>query len=393
MSETAEARPYLVLFGCALLFGGFTAYHIAPASTLPFLVDRFAVSRTEASLTISAVYVGWLAFQFPGGFLLDRYDNGMLMRVGGVAFAVTAVAGAYIDAFWPFVAVRVVGGLFGGLVFGAGTNITTRIFPAHRQGFATSLFVGSGPAGFAVSQFGSPLLATAFGWPATHLAYGALSLVGAVVFHVALDGRVGNESAISLETFAGAFTQRNVLLVATAGAATNALFLFLNSWMPTYGTDALSLTLASAGLLSALTPVAAMVARPSGGFVSDHLGRRPVVVVSLVAVLPLFLLLPRLGSALAFGAALLVGGFVLQSSAGVYFVFAQELSDPAVSGTSITVTTALVIVGGIVAPVLGGWLIETFSWGVAFTAYSALGVLGVVAVLLAPEPARSSPDA
>jgi MFS family permease len=163
--------------------------------------------------------------------------------------------------------------------------------------------------------------------------------------------------------------------------------------MPTYGTDALSLTLASAGLLSALTPVAAMVARPSGGFVSDHLGRRPVAVVSLVAVLPLFLLLPRLGSAFAFGTALLVGGFVLQSSAGIYFVFAQELSDPAVSGTSITVTTALVITGGIVAPVLGGWLIETFSWGVAFSTYSALGILGVVAVLLVPEPDDPSPGA
>jgi MFS family permease len=85
---------------------------------------------------------------------------------------------------------------------------------------------------------------------------------------------------------------------------------------------------------------------------------------------------------------LAVAAFLIQLGMGIYFVLIRELASAGTEGTSLTILSAFSFSGSFVAPIVGGWLITTYSWTVAFVAFTVLGFLGVVAVLTVPEPAR-----
>jgi nitrate/nitrite transporter NarK len=278
----------------------------------------------------------------------------------------------------------------GGFVFTMGANVVGHVFPPETQGRATSVFITSAPVGFALAQAASPLVATAIGLRAVLLAYVAIAAVGYLCFLLVTPKPVRSGGEFALADIRRALTNRAVLLVALSAFCAYALYLFLNSWMPTYGAEVLSIPLAGAGAVTALVPVVGIVARPTGGYVSDRLGRRrqPVIDASLCATLAVFLVIPLAGTALAYAALLLLAGVALQLSTGVYYVFTRELATAGTEGTSLTVMTTVAFTGSLVSPLLGGYLIEALSWGPTFAVYAVVGVAGIgFALLVRSRPA------
>ncbi|MFB6303598.1 MAG: MFS transporter [Haloferacaceae archaeon] len=386
--ETSR-RSWAVLAGCWLVATGYNAYLIAPASVLPRLASTFGVDKPTAGFAISAVYAAWVLLQLPAGLAMDRRDNRQLVLAGVGVFFVAAVAGYLADGYALFIASRFLGGTAAAFIWTAGANIVGRTFPASTRALATSLFVASAPAGFALAQFVGPLLAGAFGWRSVVVAYALITLVGLPVFLRAADEPVRVDSALSPSAFLAALRRRSVLLVSGSSFCAYSLFLFFNSWMPAYATERLAADLAAAGAATALVPLSGVVARPGGGWLADRTGRRPVVAAALLLSLPALGALLLVGSPLAFAALLLVAGFVSQLGIGVYYVYVGELAADAEGGTSLAVLTTLSVGGSLVTPVVTGWLIESVSWTAAFGYAAALGVLGVVLVALAPSAAAA----
>ncbi|MFB6156718.1 MAG: nitrate/nitrite transporter [Haloferacaceae archaeon] len=383
----ASRRAWAVLAGCWLIAVGYNAYLIAPASVLPRLATAFGVDKPTAGFVISAVYAAWVLVQVPAGLAMDRRDNRRLVVAGVGVYLVATVWGYLAGSYLPFVASRLLGGTAAAFVWTAGANVVGRTFPAANRALATSLFVASAPAGFALAQFVGPLLAGAFGWRSVLLAYPLVTLVGLPVFLRAADEPVRAEAALAPADFLAALRRRSVLLVSASSFCAYSLFLFFNSWMPAYATERLSADLAAAGAATALVPLSGVLARPGGGWLADRVGRRPVVAAALLLALPALGALLVVGSPLAFAALLLAAGFASQLGIGVYYVYVSELAADAEGGTSLAVLTALSVAGSLVTPVLTGWLIETVSWTAAFGYAAAVGVLGVVLVGLAPAPA------
>jgi len=380
-------NPWLVLAACFLVSAGANAYMIAPASVIPVVVGEFGVTKAAAGALISAAILGSVLAQLPGGVLMDRYDNRYLMGPGIAAFVAATLATYLVTGFDALLVLRFLGGLAGGFVFTMGANVVGHVFPAATQGRATSVFITSAPVGFGLAQAGSPLVAASIGVRAVLLSYVAIAAVGYLLFLAVTPDPVRSEGEFAFADVRTALTDRSVLFVAFSGFCAYALYLFLNSWMPTYGTEVLAIPLAGAGAVTALVPVVGIAARPTGGYVSDHLDRRrrPVIAGSLLGTLALFLVIPMAGTALSYAALLLLSGFVLQLSTGIYYVFVQELAAGGTEGTSLTVLTTVSFTGSLVSPLLGGYLIDAVSWGPTFAAYALLGVTGIVLVLLARE--------
>lgn len=379
-------RAWTVLAGCWLVAAGYNAYLIAPASVLPLVADAFGVDKPAAGLTISAVYVAWLAFQLPGGLVMDRYDNRWLVGGGVTAFAVAAVAAAVAPGYAGLLAARLLGGAAAVFIWTAGANVVGRVFPPKRRALGTSLFVSSAPAGFALGQFAGPPVAAALGWRAVFVAYPAVSLLGVVLFAAAAREPVRNEAALSPRAFARALRRPAVLAVAVSSFCAYSLFLLFNTWMPAYATEVLAVDLGAAGAATALFPLAGLLARPGGGWLADRVGgRRPVIVAAFVLTLPLLGAVRTATDATAFAAVLLAAGFSSQLGIGVYYVFTRELAAEEAAGTSLAVLTTLSVAGSLVTPPAVGWLVETLSWTAAFGYAAALVVAGIGAVLLAPR--------
>lgn len=386
MNGTHARRPWLVLSGCFLVSVGFNAYLLSPASLLPLLTGEFSIDKPTAGLAISVAYLSWVLLQLPGGLLLDRHDNRRLVYAAVAVFVVAAAAGAAVDSYQAFLATRLLGGSTAVFIWTGNANIVNRSFPADVRALGTSAFVASAPVGLAIAQFAGPHIAAAWGWRAVLVVYPLVTLVGLPLFVLALREPVGNESRLSMAAFLRTLREPAILAVSLASAFAYALFLFLNSWMPTYATEVLSADLAAAGAAAALIPLAGIVARPGGGWLSDRLGRRrPVVLLSFVLALPVVGGLALAGALPAFAAALLLAGFASQLGIGVVYVYSRELAGTGAGGTSLALVTAASVVGALLSPVVGGWIVERLSWTAAFGFAAALAVAGALSVLAAPR--------
>ncbi|MFC6992266.1 MFS transporter [Haladaptatus sp. GCM10025707] len=390
MTSTASARrPWLALAGCAIVSIGFNAYLFAPASILPSFVTAFAIDKPAAGLAISVVFLAWALFQIPSGFLMDRYDNRRLVLAGAVLFLGVSAASLVTTTYPAFLATRFVGGIAAVFLWTANANIVSQSFPPQRRALGTSLFVASAPAGVTLAQAAGPTLVPFLGWQGVVAVYGVVTLCGLPLFVWALDQPVRNESALSAGNFVAALGNRRVLAIALSSFCAYSLFVFLNSWMPTYATEVVGVDIAVAGALTALVPAMGLVARPGGGWLSDRLGgrRRPVIVAAFLLVVPALVGAGLSTSVVGFAAALLLAGIGSQLGTGVFYVFVEEVAPTESAGTSLSVLMTLSITGSLVAPVAAGWLVETLSWTTAFVVAGLVAACGIAAVARLPKSA------
>lgn len=385
MTDGSSRRAWAVLVGCFLISTGYMAYALAPASILPVLVERFQIDKPSAGLSISAIYLGWAILQLPGGWLMDRYDNRWLVGLSVAVFVIASVVGVFLEGFTAFLVTRFVAGGGAAFIWTASTNIVNRTFPAGREAFGTSLFVASAPAGVAIAQFGGPPIAAAVGWKAVFLTYTMVAILGVPILALAARAPVRNETQLSLRGFVRSLRRPAILLLSLSSFCTYFLFLFFNSWMPTYAAEVLAIDLAAAGAASALVPIAGLVARPGGGWLADHVGGyRPVIIAGFALSLPVLGGLAFVDSSGPFAVLLFLAGIGSQLAIGVFYVYAVDLTVAAASGTSLALLTTVSVFGSLSAPVAGGWLIDAFSWQVAFAVTGTIALLGIAAAMLVP---------
>lgn len=365
----------------------FNAYLIAPASIFPVLMDDFVIDKPAAGLSISVFFLTWGLASLPGGFLMDRRDNRWLVLVGTVAFVGASIATAVAPTYSLFLIARMIGGATGAFIWTANANIIGRVFPSSQLALGTGLFVAAGPTGQALAQFLGPILSEAAGWRSIFFAYPLLAVVGLPILYLAIRDPVRSDETISFATFRRAIGNRHILIVSAAAGCTYALFSFFNSWMPTYATEVLAIGLGTAGAAASLVPFAGIVVRPGGGWLSDRLNyrRRPVIALSFLLVLPVTVGITLAVTAGQFAVGMLFAGGSVQLAIGVYYVFITELAAPETTGTSLAMMTAISTLGALIAPVAGGWLIESISWSAGYGFAILIALLGVGMIYQVPE--------
>jgi nitrate/nitrite transporter NarK len=274
----------------------------------------------------------------------------------------------------------------------AGVNVIGRSFEAERQATAVGVFSAAPAAGFALGLVTGPLVATTFGWAAVFLAYAGPAVAGSLAYWLVSPGvgTVGGGSdraeLADLRRLLGRRTVWNVALLAFLGFS---LYAFVTSWVPSYLSDVLGVSLAGSGLLAALFPAVGALARGGSGAVSDRLfghRRRPVVLLAFAVSAPAVLLIVLTRTVAVIFLALVLAGLFLQMGVGLVYSLAHEIADPTVAATGVAVTTSMATFGGFTAPLIGGLLIEGSGYPAAFGYAVVAGVVGLALAWFTPEP-------
>lgn len=390
----SEWARWGLVAGASLTTVSLGAYELVPASITTVIRSSMGVGPSAAGLVVGVMFGTAMVASVPVGVVLDRTDS---RRAVAVAVGLLLVAGAWgwqaasTGAFWSLLASRVLGGVAYTTVWNAAIDVVGRAFDADRQATAVATFTASGPVGFALGQGAGPIVATALGWPAVFPVFATSALLGLAVFLPTSRGR-GRATDTPTPTVAdlrAVVTDRRVATVAGLGFLAYALFLFVNSWAPSYLNEEVGLSLAVSGLLAALFPAVGVLSRVSGGVLSDRLfdgRRRPVVLLSFLVTAPVVAGFTALGSVPLLVGALLLAGFAVQLGIGLVFAFVRELVAPSVAATAVAVLTSVGMVGAFLAPIAGGALIGTAGYRTAFVVAGALGVVGVALAWYAPEP-------
>ncbi|PSP72112.1 MFS transporter [Halobacteriales archaeon QS_3_64_16] len=396
--STADRSRYSTLglvAGLFLLSTAAAAYEIAPASVLPVVRGALDIGPTAAGWLVSVMYATAVLASVPVGFLLDRVSVRRAVTVGGGALLVAGVWGWYaatLGAYWWLLCSRVLGGIAYVLFWNAGANTVGRAVSPERRATAVGVFTASAPVGFTLGQFGSPLIAGRFGWPAILPAFAAIAALGVAVFALATRrgslGGAGNEP--DRDGVAALLTDRAVWTLCVLCFLAYALYLFLNTWMPSYLVENFDVPLAVSGLLTALLPAVGIVARSSGGVLSNRLfgrRRRPVAIVAFVVAAPAVT-----SVAVVSGVGLLIGllvvvGFTVQVVIGLLFSYITEIVAADVQATAVSMLTSVGLFGAFVGPIVAGEVISRAGYRPAFLLAGGAGLLGVVLAWRAPEPA------
>ncbi len=383
-----------LLIGFFLISTAAAAYEIAPASVLPVIQESLELKASTAGWLVSIMYATAVVTSVPAGIAIDRFSVRRVIIFGTVALVVAGVWGWYAataGAYLSLLVSRVLGGIAYVIFWNAGANVVgSAVAPQHRA-TVVGVFTASAPVGFALGQFGSPLIANVAGWPAILPLYAAMGVVGVTILLLATRHHVPGVAASAPDRTAlhELFTSQAVWIVCVLCFLAYSLYLFINTWLPSYLVNGFGISLAASGLLTALFPAIGAIGRSSSGVVSDRIfggKRRPIVVSSFVVATPAvvaFAFVSQLG--LVVGAVVVVG-FAIQLVTGLLFSYIAELVPPAVRTTAVSLLTSVGLLGAFVAPIAAGTIIDRAGYGSAFLVAGGVAFIGVLLALRAPEP-------
>jgi len=371
-----------------LLFVG--AYLITPASVLTLVIEDLGVTEATAAALVSMPQVAATVIGIPVGIYLDRVDTRIIIPVAAVVLLVGSV-GDWVAASGGYVPLLIGSRLFAGVgmfvLWVVSINVASSTFPPARRATATSVIISGYPAGYALGQLSAPRLAAVVGWPGVFPTFGAAVLVSSLVLYTAV-GRVSryrvSTSPISLAGFKRVLSNRNVWMVVAVTFLGYSLYMVFNSWMPTYITRRFGVSLAESGAFVALFPAVGILARPTGGWLSDTVlarRRRPVFAASFVGATVLAAGMLYSTTIAVLVAVLVLAGVFIQLQIGLMYQSIQEFVDPSAAGTVVSIASVAGWLGSFVAPVVAGELVDTAgTYAALFPLAIVLGVLGALTV-------------
>ncbi|MCF8568722.1 MFS transporter [Gordonia sp. HY002] len=192
----------------------------------------------------------------------------------------------------------------GGTTFAAGIPFVNNWFEPSRRGLATGIF-GAGMGGTALSAFFTPRFVTWFGYTTTHIVIAvALVVMAGVCWTWMRDAPSFVPSTEpGLPKLVGALKLPITWQMSFLYAAAFGGFVAFSTYLPTYLNDVYDITdPAAAGTRTAAFAIAAVIARPVGGALSDKFGARTITAISCggAALLAVWMISkPALGSGLA----------------------------------------------------------------------------------------------
>jgi len=393
--RTTEPRQWGMVLGLWVLVAACMAYLIAPASVLPLIMSDLGIGPAAASWIVSVLFGMMVLASFPTGLALDRFDNRVATTGATALFLACGVWGWRVAADGSFgwlLVSRALAGIGVVLAWNAAANLCGRAFGTDLRATVLGIFTASAPAGFVIGQITGPRIAARYGWPAIFVAYGLLAAVGLGLFLLSTAGtefsRRETPSIDGLQ-MRSIIADRRVWHVATMGFMAYSLYVFMNSWMPTYLAEEFGLSLADSGLAVALFPAVGILSRSGGGVISDKYfaaRRKPVFLLSFVVTAPLVALIAVVETPLLLFGLVVLSGLFIQLSHGVLYTYVRELVEPNVAGTATALLTTVSVFGSFSAPIVAGGLIEyTGTFLLAFGYGVLVAVIGVSLAWFAPE--------
>ena len=245
-----------------------------------FKVPVAAIAFVSAAGSISSGLV-----QATFASVTRRVPRRWLMAVGGLLFGAGFAGQAVAGSFPAFAALNVASRIGGSPQHPVGNGLLAEQFPPERRGFAISAHISGGNVGTVfVAVFGSALLAT-FGWRGVSVLLGIpAAIVGLAILGLVRESGADRAAAIAGGTVrAGVATTvrdptiRRIYLASILGGGgrglgvANLFALLYLSRVLALPTDLTNLMYGALIVLSVPMPLVA-------GWLSDRIGRRPVVV-------------------------------------------------------------------------------------------------------------------
>jgi MFS family permease len=261
--EHAPRRRWLIAFvlGFGVLVNYFDRVNLSVAKEA--LEKDFGISNVVYGYLLSAYNWTYAALQLPSGVLLDTFGVRLIGCISPLIWVAACFGGAFAPGIRSFFASRLLLGVGEAPTFPANSKATGYWFPRHERSLATAVFDSAAKLSAGIGTLFIGLIVIRFGWRFAFGATGVASFIFFLAFfllyrdpdkepritpgereYLVRNGAVthlkGSQSGASLGYL---LARRKVLGLSTGFAAYNYCFYLLLTWLPSYFTGALHLSL------------------------------------------------------------------------------------------------------------------------------------------------------
>ncbi|MGY4367205.1 MFS family permease [Bradyrhizobium sp. LB1.3] len=359
----------------------------------PFLKSQLGVGYVELgfALTVSAVVSGLT--QAPTGYLVDHFGARKILlgglTLGGVALILLGLHLSYTS----LIACAVLLGLANSVYHPADYAILAEHMDEARMGRAFSIHTFAGYFGGAVAPAIVAALVTVSGGGGALIAAGAIGVLVALLLVTmnipdagAHKSKPGNESAPKQAIITPALITLTALFMllslSVAGINNFGVVALMSGYGATYSAANVALT-AFLG--------ASAIGVLAGGFLADHTERHGYVAAACFAANALIVLLIALVTLPGWilTAAMMMAGFLSGVIAPSRDMLVRNAAPPGAAGRAFGIVSTGFNLGGIVSPLLFGWIMDQSAPHWVFGA-SVIFMLATVVLSPFTEPKRQA---
>ena len=403
MTEAIDLKPselrskdtrIIGLVGAAHLVSHYYILLLPPL--FAFVRADFAVSYTELGLALTAFNVTSAALQTPAGFLIDRVGARRVLVAGLLLGGVSVALAAVVPSFWVFVLMFALLGVANTAYHPADYAILSQAISSKRMPSAFSIHTFMGMLGSAIAPASLLLLQSQIGWRGAFLAAAIVAALVAVVlmipeadsFASVRPARKNDAEEPAAEGSADPSWRIllrgpiicNLIFFATAAVA--------NAGLQNYSVVALgalrgtSPALANVGLTAYLSLAALGVLL--GGVVAMRTQRHDAVAVVgfLVASIGTFVV-----GAVDLGPVFLI---CVMAATGLFYgivmpsrdMIVRAVTPPGSFGKVFGFVTTGFNIGGMISPLIYGWLLDSGNPAAVFVLSAACGAVTILAIVI-----------
>ncbi len=365
-----KKTPILVLL-FTLAFAHFINdwYSMCIPPIIPVIRKLYTINYFQAGILATMPYLAAAILQLPVAHFTEK--RGIRKSVLIFGFLILAIS-YFLFSFSGTYMLMLITALFIGVGLSAyhpqAIGILSFEFKG-RKGAALGIHGGGGSLGFAAGPIVVGLLFSWMGFKGLHLL-----VIPGIVMALLIFFLIHIEEKPITSSFKSAITLR-ILLIGFVAMVTPFFSRGVAAFMPAF-LYYKGETLLMANLYTGFMLIVGVAAQPLGGFLSDILGRRTVIVTSYTLsgiLLLLFVNHPCLSI-------LIIYGFFVFLPVAVRHAFAAEAGGKKID-TNIAVMYTMVMLGSSISPALIGKLIDALGFEIAFSIITLVAFAGAALAL------------
>jgi MFS family permease len=384
--ENTPVYAWLVLFVVFLasVAAPLNQFKVPPA--VPELMGEFGLNMTGIGLLMSVFSIAGFILALPAGFALTKLGAKTTGMLSLVTIILGSLWGTYTTSAAMLLVSRIVEGV-GMAAIGVMAPVAISMwFPARMRGLALGIWSTWFSVGIILMMNVSPLILARGSWHGIWwfgTVFGCIALLLLLFFYKdppramqAADGGASKpeaEAEGATKLLFRALSGKDIWLLSTTLLTFNVVILGLGTFLPTFLVTHHKLDMQAAGFYASIPNIVMLVSCPLGGWVSDKLGSKKLIIAACLTLLslwwvfafslslpyvPLFLIL--------FG---FIGGPVVTV---VLSVLPDAVKRPELMGFGMAILMVFNNVGQFVGPVLFGEVLDSAGWTVA--AYTMIPV-------------------
>ena len=350
-------------------------------------------TATAYGALAAAFYFAYAFCQLPAGVLADRFGGKLVLGIGATLWSISTLLTGFVEGFMGLFVLRMLLGVGESVAFTTTSKIIASNVPKDKMGLANGVIGFGYLVGPAVGTLVGGLMMAEWGWRATFIIFGALSLLWLLPWSrvkiaeiLPLEGAVIEPvEPVTMRQILG----RRALWGASLGHfAGNWNWYFILGYLPMYlemergfSKSDMAQVVSGAYLVNALAALFAgwAIDKAIKSGWSPSLTLKLPLAAAHIAGLVCMLAMPNMsiGPAIAL---LFVYEIFLGLSSPAYFMIPQVMAGPAAAARWVGVQNMIGNMPGIIGVLFAGVLIDA-SHGSYFTAFMLAGLINILGLI------------